>query len=202
MKNRRIAAGLAGLSVAALALSACSDTSSGAEPSPTITVTAPPAAPTSEPTIIDPAPTTSLTPRPDGPPILGFGEAFDYSDGITVNVQNLGVQPATDYSGAVTNNVVLELAITNNSGAAFDPTTADGTLTYGTMGLEAEETFDLDRGWGGTYFVGTLLPGRTATITTAYDIPPESTGDLVYEFTPEWADWERGPVIYVSNPPQ
>ena len=157
--------------------------------------------------IIEPQPPTSsssssssLTPRPDGPPVLGFGEPFDYSDGITVNVTNLG----TGYAGSGAESsggqvVELQLAITNNSETAWDPTGATGTMTYGSQGIAAEEVFSYEDGWSGGSFVGTILPGRTSTVNTAYAVPNVGLGDLVFEFTPEFG-FERGAVIYVSQP--
>ncbi|MDK1361404.1 hypothetical protein QNO00_14155 [Arthrobacter sp. zg-Y1219] len=120
---------------------------------------------------------------------------------MTVNVTNLG----TDYvdSGAESSGgqvVVLELAITNNTGEAWDPAGADGTMTYGAEGVTADEVFSYENGWSGGYFTSTLLPGRTATVNTAYAIPNVGLGDLVFEFTPESGSWERGAVFYVSQP--
>lgn len=193
-----------GLGLAVLALVACSDSGPETQPTVTSTITV---MPTPDPTISDPSipsasnsSTSSLTPRPDGPPVLGFGEAFDYSDGVTVNVTNLGTTYVDSGAESTGGQVVeLELAITNNSESAIDPTGADGTMTYGAQGVTAEKVFNYENGWSGGYFTGTLLPGRTATVTTAYAVPNVGLGDLVFEFTPDWGEFERGSVIYVSQ---
>lgn len=197
MKNRRFSTRVGvGASVAALALAGCSGSTTESQPTATVTVTH---SPTGEPTPT-PSDTGSLTPRPDGPPVLAFGMPFDYSDGVTVNVTNLGTN-YVDYGAESSGGQVveLELSITNNTDATWDPAGADGTLTYGADGVAAAEVFSSENGWSGGYFTGTLLPGRTATVKTAYAVPNVGVGDLVFEFTPAWGDWERGSVIYVSQ---
>lgn len=202
MKYRRttIRTAIAGAGFAALILTSCSSPDTESQPTVTETVTV---TPSPIPSITDPesSGTGSLTARPEGPPVLAFGERFDYSDGVTVQVTNVGtsyISTGAESSGGQV--VELELAITNNTEAAFDPTGADGTLTYGAQGEAADEVFSQENGWSGGYFVGTLLPGRTATVNTAYAVPSVGVGDLVFEFTPEFSNWERGAVIYVSQP--
>ena len=208
MKNRRNTAVITAFGITALYVSGCSGSGPEAQPTVTETVTV---SRSPEPTVTElpppttigtgtPTPTSSLTPRPDGPPVLGFGEPFNYSDGVTVNVTNLGagyVDSGAESSGGQV--VELQLAITNNTDAAWDPSGAGGTMTYGTEGVTADEVFSYENGWSGGSFTGTLLPGRTATVNTAYAIPDVGLGDLVFEFTPEWG-FERGAVIYVSQP--
>lgn len=187
-----------GFAIVALALAGCSGSTTESQPTATATVTVT-QTPTGESTPT-PSDTGSLTPRPDGPPVLAFGLPFNYSDGVTVNVTNLGTS-YVDYGAESSGGQVveLELSITNNTGAAWDPAGADGTMTYGTDGVAADEVFSSENGWSGGYFTGTILPGRTATVKTAYAVPNSGAGDLVFEFTPAWGDWERGAVIYVSQ---
>lgn len=203
LNKRRITTTTAGIAAAALYLTGCSGSGNEAVPTGTQTVTAT-ASP--EPTIVEPQPpttttaTSSLTPRPEGPPVLSFGEAFEYSDGVSVNVTNLGTQYVTTGAESSGGQVVeLQLAITNNTGAAWDPTGASGTLTYGAEGISAEQVYNSENGWSGGYFTGTLLPGRTATVSTAYAVPNAGVDDLVFEFNPEFG-FDRGAVIYLSQP--
>ena len=200
MKNRRSKTALVALGIAGLTMVSCS--SPNTETQPTVTETATVTS-TPGPTVVEPtAPSSStLTPRPEGPPVLAFGEPFEYSDGVAVNVTNMGtkyVSYGADSSGGQV--VELKLAITNNTDSVWDPSSADGTMTYGAEGIAAEEVFSSENGWSGGYFTGTLLPGRTATVNTAYAVPNAGLGDLVFEFTPEWSSWDRGAVIYVSQP--
>ena len=200
MEKRRARAAFAGVGCVALYLTGCSGSENEAQPTVTETVTV---TVSSEPTIVEPQPPTSsssLTPRPDGPPVLGFGESFDYSDGITVSVTNLGTGYADSGADSSGGQVVeLELAITNNTTTAWDPAGASGTMTYGAQGVAAEEVFSYEDGWSGGSFIGTILPGRTSTVNTAYAVPNTEVGNLVFEFTPEFG-FERGAVIYVSQP--
>lgn len=190
----------AGVGAVALLLTGCSGSGNEAAPTvtQTVTVTASP-----EPTIVDPQPSTgtsSLTPRPEGPPVLSFGEVFDYSDGVSVSVTNLGMQYVSSGAESSGGQVVeLQLAITNNTGEAWDPTGASGSLSYGAEGITADQVYSSENGWSGGYFTGTLLPGRTATVNTAYAVPNSGIDDLVFEFTPEFG-FDRGAVIYLSQP--
>ena len=199
-RRTTISTAFAGIGITALILASCSspDTESLPTVTETVTVTPSPVPPVTD---SQSSGTASLTTRPEGPPVLAFGETFDYSDGVTVKVTNVGtsyVSTGAESSGGQV--VELELAITNNTNSPFDPAGADGTLTYGAQGQAAEEVFSQENGWSGGYFVGTLLPGRTATVNTAYAVPNVGIGDLVFEFTPEFSNWERGAVIYVSQP--
>lgn len=200
MTNRRTTIAFSAAAAAALSLAACAAPRTDGQPAPTETVTiAPPSTTTSEPTIVDPGPTPSLTPR-DMPPVLAFGTAFDYSDGITVNV-SMG-EPVTvpSYDGTVAEALPLTLTVTNNTSAPFDPSSADVTVSYGPDGISPETVFNMDLGWEGPYFTGTLLPGKTSTVTAGYEIPAEFAGDVVAEFTPDYLSYDRGAVFYTNNP--
>lgn len=198
MTSRRTTIALSAAAAAALALAACTPPATEGQPAPAETVTvAPPN--TTEPTIVDPYPTSSLTPR-DMPPVLAFGTAFDYSDGITVNV-SMG-EPVTvpSYDGTITEALPLTLTVTNNSSAPFDPSSASVDVSYGPDGISPETVYNMDFGWEGPYFTGTLLPGKTATITSGWEIPAEYAGDIVAEFTPDYISYERGAVFYTNTP--
>ena len=83
MKYRRttIRTAIAGAGFAALILTSCSSPDTESQPTVTETVTV---TPSPIPSITDPesSGTGSLTARPEGPPVLAFGERFDYSDGV------------------------------------------------------------------------------------------------------------------------
>lgn len=186
---------------AALALSACGIPASGsAEDSPTSGSNRPDvsASESTDPTGADAdsaaAPDPSDLPEgaSEGMPVLSFGEAFAYVDGIQVTVGKPTPMTSGEWaSPADTKGSAFTVTIVNDSEAPFDPSMAYLSVQSGNT--ESEEIFDSEAGFVGAPDT-TLLPGREATFDVAFAMSDPS--DVVVEISPSW---EHDAALYATD---
>lgn len=165
-----------GMALAAiLGLSACGSSAEIVSNPPTSSVAAPQASQA-------PAPTTAPEAK-----VAKFGEAFVWSDGMSVKVTPIGAGMATAYAaGAEATNgqiYVFEVEIFNGTDANFDPVLFVSHTNYGSAGTPAQRVFDADQGVSGS-FQGVILPGKRQTMKMALAIPADQLGDVVMSVSP------------------
>lgn len=129
----------------------------------------------------------------EGMPVLPFGEAFTYVDGIQVSVD--GPTPMTSGEWASPDNTkgsAFAVTIVNDSEVPFDPSMAYLTVQSGNT--EAEEIYDSEAGFGGSPET-TLLPGREASYEVAF--ATSDPNDIVLEISPSF---EHIAALYSTDP--
>ncbi|NWF29916.1 DUF4352 domain-containing protein [Streptomyces sp. PKU-EA00015] len=120
--------------------------------------------------------------------VLAAGESIVYDDDLTVTVS--APEPFTpgEYAvGHTKGNKAHQVTITiENAGKKkFDSTLVTVTARAGKDGVSAEQIFDDKAGQG---FDSTILPGKKATVTYAFDTPANAK-NLTVEVVPDvWYD--------------
>ncbi|GAB3622643.1 hypothetical protein GCM10027418_07250 [Mariniluteicoccus endophyticus] len=181
------------LSIAACAaLTGCSGI--GATPSssvptgvnrPAATSTAPVELPSSAP-----ATSATPTPTPTNSGIQEFGQAYAYSDGLTVTVgQPKAYKPSDTAAGAdrFPNAVVFDVTVVNKSQKAWDPVLFHATL----QSANEEASRIYDSGKLPADPSTKVLPGREVKFKMAFAVA--DTGDLVMQVQP---DFEHDDVLF------
>lgn len=155
----------AALTAAVLALSGCGETA----PAETQEAAAP-AEMVAEETE---TPTPEAAPEESAMPT--FGDTVASDDGsVEVKVDYLGRATATEWSTAGAVEVMeFSVSITNTGDAPIEgyDVIFDGVYT-GEEGTPSDEVYDTDNGWEGPAY-STIMPGRTQTVTTAFEAPEE-----------------------------
>jgi hypothetical protein len=180
---KRINTSLSAL-LAAVALAACGGTPGTADDNPEAgsnrpTETA--ADVEGEGEVVDEEPTEEPTEEPVQGPVA-FGQAFTYSDGLSVTVgPPTPYQPSDTSAGAEGAAAVVsfDVTIVNGTPKPYDP--AGVYITMQSANTEATEVYDSENGLNGSPST-TLLPGREAKYRVGYGVADPA--DLVMEVAP------------------
>ncbi|MEV4946632.1 DUF4190 domain-containing protein [Streptomyces sp. NPDC053755] len=114
---------------------------------------------------------------------LTAGASSVYDDGLRITVSAPKAYSPSEYAvGHTEGNKAYQVTVVIENGGkkAFDPTLATLAARAGKDGVTAEQIFDEKVGSG---FDGTVLPGRKATVTFAFDTPA-AAGNLTVEVSP------------------
>lgn len=125
--------------------------------------------------------------------VAAFGEAYTWSDGLSVTISAPESYSPSDYAAGVVDGqsaVTLQITLVNGTGAAFDPVMTSVTAQSGNT--EASQIFDSGQGMEGSPMTK-ILPGRETTYAVAFSVADPA--DLVVEFAP---DWEHASVLFAS----
>jgi len=141
-------------------------------------------------------PSSTPTPAPVAPLFLPFGQQWPYTDKLVVAVIPKGVSKASQYAAGAEKSggeiYLFEVQIINGTKAAFDPAITQGSVTYGTGGLQAGRVFDSAKNLADS-FTGMILPGQQQTVVEAYAVPAAEIGNVTMTFTP---DFSHAPAIF------
>ncbi len=146
--------------------------SSGSDPEP-VSVTSGAAVPSEAP-----AESTVAT--------IGANEGFTYDDGLKIQVLSaVRFRPSQYAAGHKPGNAAVKFVvrITNGSKEVVDLSLASVRLRAGANGLEAESIFD--DAIGG--FDGSVAPGRNASTTFGFSVPPSDMGLMNIEVSPSFS---------------
>lgn len=152
---------------------------------------------TVEPETIEPD--AVVEPVPDPAPAstaVGFGEAWEYTNGLAVTVSPPEPFQASETAAGAEGypaQVSFDVTIVNGSVASYDPSLAYITVAGGNT--EGSEIFDFDNGVGGPPMT-VVLPGREVTWEAAFAV--DDATDLVVQVSPDSFDYE--PAIFATNP--
>ncbi|MCG2801187.1 MAG: DUF4190 domain-containing protein, partial [Cellulomonas sp.] len=109
---------------------------------------------------------------PDASAVAAFGEAFEFEDGVQVQVsQPAAFAPSASAftgTGGFTNFVSFDVTVTNNSTEPFQPLMMSFAATSG--GVAGEDVYDSEANVTGMGPEGDVLPGNTVTFTVAYAV--------------------------------
>ncbi|WP_411075493.1 DUF4190 domain-containing protein [Streptomyces sp. cmx-4-7] len=124
---------------------------------------------------------------------LADGDTSVYDDDLKVTVSDPKAYEPSEFAADLTggNKAYQVTVVIENSGKKkFDATLVTLTGRAGTNGVAAEQVFDEKVGAG---FQGTVLPGKKATVTAAFDVP-EDAENLTVEVNPGFdynaSQWE------------
>ncbi|WP_030690319.1 DUF4190 domain-containing protein [Streptomyces globisporus] len=124
---------------------------------------------------------------------LEDGDSSVYDDDLTVTVSDPKPYSPDEYAAGHTKGnkaYQVTVVIENKGKEKFDTALVSLSATAGKNGVTAEEIFDNKVGSG---FEGTIMPGKKATITAAFDAP-EDAKNLTVEvnpgFTYDASQWE------------
>ncbi|HET7415314.1 MAG TPA: hypothetical protein VFI97_06415 [Arthrobacter sp.] len=119
--------------------------------------------------------------------LAGFGETWEYEDGIAVTVTHEGAAQASQYAAGAEETGgqmhVFTISIKNGTDAIFDPVGAYTTVNYGEDGQVAERVFDTQNGYGDMW-QGKILPGKKQTLTMAFAIPTDKSYEALLSVAP------------------
>ncbi|MEJ2862746.1 DUF4190 domain-containing protein [Actinomycetospora flava] len=113
---------------------------------------------------------------------VGFGQTFTYADGLAVTVSEPTSYDPSSYAAGNTNPHALKMTVrvTNNTGAAFDPTLLTVSMTTG--GAPASQIFDTEMGMAPQ---NQLQPGRSMTYDVAFSTTADS-GEAQVDVVPSF----------------
>lgn len=114
---------------------------------------------------------------------LAADDSSVYDDGLKVTVSAAKAYTPDEFaSGHTKGNKAYQVTVTIENGTkkSFDSTLTTLTGRTGANGAEAAEIFD---GKVGSGFTGSVLPGKKATVTFAFDTPAAAK-DLTVEVAP------------------
>ncbi|MER5207812.1 DUF4190 domain-containing protein [Streptomyces sp. NPDC002825] len=124
---------------------------------------------------------------------LADGDSAVYDDDLTVTVSDpKSYSPGEFASGHTKGNKAYQVTVVieNKSKEKFDTSLVSLSATAGKNGVAAEEIYDDKVGAG---FEGTIMPGKKATVTVAFDAPKDAK-NLTVEVNPGWdydaSQWE------------
>ncbi|MFE0651299.1 DUF4190 domain-containing protein [Streptomyces sp. NPDC059534] len=124
---------------------------------------------------------------------LEDGDTSVYDDDLKVTVSDPKPFTPGEYAiGHTKGNKAYQVTVLIENGGKkkFDTTLVSLSATAGKDGVAAEQIFDDKIGAG---FEGTVMPGKKATITVAFDAPKDATGLTVEVnpgFTYDASQWE------------
>ncbi|MFI8914291.1 DUF4190 domain-containing protein [Streptomyces sp. NPDC053513] len=124
---------------------------------------------------------------------LEDGDSAVYDDDLTVTVSDpKPYSPGEFAAGHTKGNKAYQVTVVieNKGKEKFDTTLVSLSATAGKNGVTAEEIFDDKVGTG---FEGTVMPGKKATITAAFDAPKDAknlTVEVNPGFTYDASQWE------------
>jgi hypothetical protein len=116
---------------------------------------------------------------------VGFGQTFTYADGLAVTVEQPTAFRASSTAAGDTNPHAFSttVRVTNNTGAAFDPTLLTVSMTTG--GAPASAIVDTARGVDGFAPQNQLQPGRSMTYEVAFSTTADS-GEAQVDVVPSF----------------
>lgn len=124
---------------------------------------------------------------------LEDGDSSVYDDDLSVTVSDPKAYSPTEYAiGHTEGNKAYKVTVVIENGGKekFDTALVTLTARAGANGVEAEQIFDDKIGAG---FEGTILPGKKATVTFAFDAP-KGAKNLTVEVSPgidyDASQWE------------
>ncbi|MEV7567776.1 DUF4190 domain-containing protein [Streptomyces tanashiensis] len=124
---------------------------------------------------------------------LEDGDSVVYDDDVKVTVSDPKPFTPGEYAvGHTKGNKAYQVTVVIENGGKekFDTALVSFSATAGTNGVTAEQIFD---GKVGAGFEGTVMPGKKATVTVAFDAPKDAK-DLTVEvnpgFTYDASQWE------------
>ncbi|HSK61745.1 MAG TPA: hypothetical protein VK935_22105 [Actinomycetospora sp.] len=114
---------------------------------------------------------------------VSFGQTFSYADGLAVTVDAPTTYDPSSYAAGNTNPYAYSVTVrvTNNTGAAFDPTLLQVMMTTG--GAPASQIFD---GESGLPPQSQLQPGRSLTYEVAFSTTADS-GEAQVDVVPSFS---------------
>lgn len=117
---------------------------------------------------------------------VAFGQTFTYADGLAVTVDAPRTYRASSTAAGDINPHSFEVTvrITNNTGAAFDPTLLQVMMTTG--GAQASSIVDPANEIGGFAPQSQLQPGRSMTYETAFSTTADS-GEAQVDVVPSFS---------------
>ncbi|SED22351.1 DUF4190 domain-containing protein [Streptomyces sp. TLI_105] len=124
---------------------------------------------------------------------LEDGDSSVYDDDLTVTVSDPKPYSPDEYAAGHTKGnkaYQVTVVIENKGKEKFDTALVSLSATAGKNGVAAEEIFDNKVGSG---FEGTIMPGKKATITAAFDAPKDAknlTVEVNPGFTYDASQWE------------
>ncbi|MEU4266479.1 DUF4352 domain-containing protein [Streptomyces sp. NPDC026092] len=151
-----------------------------------------PESPSSRPT------RTQASEAADADDVHAFGETERYADGVDVTVSApQRFTPSDGAAGHTAGNRAVKLEVTVRNGSEARVPLVVIVQGRDAQGREVERVFD-DANDLGAGLMGTLLPGRTAVGTYAFDVPGGSDGTLDLEVT---VGVDRGPAFWSGKVP-
>jgi len=165
--------------VLALMLTACGPTTKAAE-------TAPSASPSIAQPVESPTPAPAEAAVEENPMLKTFGEAMNWTDGISISVSKPSAFKAGEYAAGVTpglKQVVFEVVLTNNTKAALKPSVYS---TVASGGSEASAIFDTGNPTGSIDGgpKTAILPGKTVKWLEAYSVA--DVKDITFQISPSF----------------
>lgn len=121
-----------------------------------------------------------------------LGQTYTYESGLKVTVSKAGVGEVAQYAAGAdpgTPMATFTVTITNGTAATYDASLSTVTVAYGGDGVQAEQVYDMERGYG-VGFTTKILPGRKATAEYGFGVPVGGLKDLVVEVSPGFLDHE------------
>lgn len=124
---------------------------------------------------------------------LADGDTSVYDDDVKVTVSDPKAYTPGEYAiGHTKGNTAYKVTVVIENGGKekFDTTLVSLSATAGKDGVAAEQIFDDKIGAG---FEGTIMPGKKATITVAFDAPKDAknlTVEVNPGFTYDASQWE------------
>ena len=124
---------------------------------------------------------------------LADGDTSVYDDDLKITVSDPKPFAAGEYAvGHTKGNKAYQVTVTVENGGKknFDAVGVQLSARAGANGVEAEQIFDEKVGAG---FQGAVLPGKTATLTVAFDAPKDAknlTVEVNPGFTYDPSQWE------------
>ncbi|MCX5391159.1 DUF4352 domain-containing protein [Streptomyces sp. NBC_00094] len=123
---------------------------------------------------------------------LADGDSSVYDDDLSVTVSDPKPYAAGEYSGHDKGNKAYQVTVVIENGGKekFEAAGVMLNATAGANGVKAEQLFDDKVAMG---FEGTIMPGKKATITVAFDAPKDAktlTVEVNPGFTYDASQWE------------
>ncbi|GLZ45946.1 hypothetical protein Acsp06_21310 [Actinomycetospora sp. NBRC 106375] len=126
---------------------------------------------------------------------VGFGQTFTYADGLAVTVSEPTSYDPSRYAAGNTNPHAYKVTVrvTNNTGAAFDPTLLQVAMTTG--GVQASSIIDSQNDINGFAPQNQLQPGRSLTYDVAFSTTANS-GEAQVDVTPSFS---HDPAVFTGT---
>ncbi|MEU5420954.1 hypothetical protein ACH4UT_12125 [Streptomyces sp. NPDC020799] len=125
-----------------------------------------------------------------GTRVVAFDDTYAYEDGLKVKVTKpTAFKPSVTSLGHRPENspITFMVTLTNGTEQTFQVTGVLVRVTAGESADRAEQIFDTARGVG-TPLTGPMAPGKSATATFAFDVPPADTGRVDIEVRPDFGE--------------
>lgn len=175
------------LGLAVIAVAGCQSSTGGSVKTSSTTPTTAPATVADQPTST--APTPSTPPPAPAPTEFGAGTGFIYTDGLAVSVLSAKkFTPSANAAGTIAGGVgvALQIRITNNTKAAFDPSLVQVAVHAGPNGDQGSQVVDFGGPVALSDFEGSIPVGQAATAVLGFDVPAADLPVLTVIVTPDF----------------